>query len=155
MVFPTIVSSLHLATVAGSTFHGVQRRMTMASHRGTSNQTHLALRPVLLLSPQIGFLLSGYGQNTRHLTDTVQGRSCQISKIQAIFRGNITLTCVFCLGMQYSSGFPGSSVVKNLPVVQGMQVQSLGWDDPLEKEKATHASILVWKIPWTEESGGL
>ena len=36
-----------------------------------------------------------------------------------------------------------------------MQVQSLGWDDPVEKEMATHSSILAWKIPWTEEPGGL
>ena len=34
-------------------------------------------------------------------------------------------------------------------------VQSLGWDDPLEEEMATHSSILAWRIPWTEESGGL
>ena len=45
--------------------------------------------------------------------------------------------------------------VKNLPVVQETQVQSLGWEDPLEKEMATHSSILAWKIPWTEEPGGL
>ena len=38
---------------------------------------------------------------------------------------------------------------------QEMQVQSLGWEDPLEKEMATHSSILAWKIPWTEEPGGL
>ena len=36
-----------------------------------------------------------------------------------------------------------------------MQVQSLGWEDPLEEEMATHSSILAWKIPWTEEPGGL
>ena len=36
-----------------------------------------------------------------------------------------------------------------------MWVLSLGWEDPLEKEKATHSSILAWKIPWTEEPGGL
>ena len=36
-----------------------------------------------------------------------------------------------------------------------MQVQSLGWDDPLEEELATHSSILAWRIPWTEEPGGL
>ena len=36
-----------------------------------------------------------------------------------------------------------------------MQVQSLGWDDPLEEEMATHSSILAWRIPWTEEPGGL
>ena len=36
-----------------------------------------------------------------------------------------------------------------------MQVQSLGWEDPLEKETVTHFSILAWRIPWTEEPGGL
>ena len=45
--------------------------------------------------------------------------------------------------------------VKNLPAVQETQVQSLGWKDPLEKEMATHSSILAWKITWTEEPGGL
>ena len=38
---------------------------------------------------------------------------------------------------------------------QETQVQSLGWDDPLEEEMATHSSILAWRIPWTEEPGGL
>ena len=50
-------------------------------------------------------------------------------------------------------GFPGGSAVKNLPVMQEMQVLSLGQEDPLEKETATHASILAWRIPWTEEPG--
>ena len=45
--------------------------------------------------------------------------------------------------------------VKNLPAVQETQVQSLGREDPLEKEMATHSSILAWRIPWTEEPGGL
>ena len=39
--------------------------------------------------------------------------------------------------------------------MQETQVRSLGWEDPLEKEMATHSSTLVWEIPWTEESGGL
>ena len=39
--------------------------------------------------------------------------------------------------------------------MQKMQVQSLGWEDPLEEEMETHSSILAWKIPWTEEFGGL
>ena len=46
-------------------------------------------------------------------------------------------------------------MVKNLPVMQETQVQSLGWEDSLEKEMATHSSILAWRIPWTEEPGGL
>ena len=51
-------------------------------------------------------------------------------------------------------GFPGGSV-KNLPAMQEIQVRSLGWEDPLEKEMTTHSSILAWRIPWTEEPGGL
>ena len=45
--------------------------------------------------------------------------------------------------------------VKNLPAMQETWVQFLGWEDPLEKEMATHSSILAWRIPWTEEPGGL
>ena len=48
-----------------------------------------------------------------------------------------------------------TQVVKNPPVKQEKQVQSLGWEDPLKKETATHSSILVWEIPGTEEPGGL
>ena len=52
-----------------------------------------------------------------------------------------------------SWGFPGGSLVKNPPAKQETQIRSLGWEDLLEKEMATHSSILVWKIP--EEPGGL
>ena len=47
-----------------------------------------------------------------------------------------------------------AQLVKNLPAVQETRVQSLGWKDPLEKEMATHSSILAWEISWTEEPGG-
>ena len=46
-------------------------------------------------------------------------------------------------------------MVKNSPTKQEAQVRSLGWEDPLEKEMATHSSILAWRIPQTEEPGGL
>ena len=52
-------------------------------------------------------------------------------------------------------GFPDGPVVKNLLAVQETKVRSLGQEDPLEKEMATHSSILAWRIPWTEEPGGL
>ena len=57
-----------------------------------------------------------------------------------------------------SPPFPPSLVaqlVKNLPAMQETWLQFLGWEDPLDKEMAFHSSILAWKIPWTEESGGL
>ena len=46
-------------------------------------------------------------------------------------------------------------MVKNLPAMQETQVQSLGSEDPLEKGITTHSSILAWRIPWTEDPGGL
>ena len=46
-------------------------------------------------------------------------------------------------------------MVKNPPAMTDMQLPSLGWEDSLEKEMATHSSILTWEIPWTEEPGGL
>ena len=55
-------------------------------------------------------------------------------------------------------GFLGGSVVKNLPAAQELQetrVQSPGREDPLEEGMAAHSSILAWRIPWTEEPGGL
>ena len=48
-----------------------------------------------------------------------------------------------------------AQMVKNLPAMQETQVQSLDWEDPLEKERATDSNILAWEIPWTEKPGGL
>ena len=48
-----------------------------------------------------------------------------------------------------------AQLVKYPPAMQETRVRSLGWEDPLEKGMATHCSILSWRIPWTEESGGL
>ena len=52
-------------------------------------------------------------------------------------------------------GFPGGSVVNNLPAMRETWVPSLGREDPLEEEMATHSSFLAWETPWTEEPGGL
>ena len=48
-----------------------------------------------------------------------------------------------------------AQMVKSMPTMRETQVQSLGWEDPLEKEMAIHSSVLAWKIPWMEECGGL
>ena len=63
----------------------------------------------------------------------------------------------FCESMHFFR-FPGGSTEKSLPAKQETEVQSLWslrWKDPLEKEIATHFSLLAWEIPWTEEPGGL
>ena len=52
-------------------------------------------------------------------------------------------------------GFPVAQMVKNLPAMQEIWVQSLGQDDPLKKGKATHSSILAWRILWTDGPSGL
>ena len=62
----------------------------------------------------------------------------------------------FEAGYLFRWGFPaGSAVKKNLSAVREMQVWSLGGEDPLEEEMATHSSILAWRIPWTEKPSGL
>ena len=61
----------------------------------------------------------------------------------------------FCIGLFRKRASPVAQLVKNLPAMWQTWVRSLGWEDPLEKEMATHSSILAWKIPWTEEPGGL
>ena len=57
------------------------------------------------------------------------------------------------IGRKYFSLIAQS--VKNLPAMQETRVRFLGQEDPLEKEMATHSNILAWRIPWTEEPGGL
>ena len=58
-------------------------------------------------------------------------------------------------GLKEIFDFPGGSELKHLPTMWETRVQSLGREDLLEKEMATRSSILAWKIPWTEEPGGL
>ena len=48
-----------------------------------------------------------------------------------------------------------AQMIKNPPAMQEIWIWSQGWEDPLDKEMATHSSILAWRIPWTEEPGGL
>ena len=57
--------------------------------------------------------------------------------------------------LTFFESFPGGSVVQNPPAMQETWVASLGWEDPLEKEMATHSRILAWEIPRTEKSCGL
>ena len=57
------------------------------------------------------------------------------------------------LSLQGKWASPVAQSVKNLPAVQETRIRSLGWEDPLEKEMATHSSILAWKISWTEDRG--
>ena len=64
-------------------------------------------------------------------------------------------TFPFCFSWSYRWGISGGSVVKNPPAKQETWVQSPVQEDPLEEGVAAHSSILAWRIPWTEESGGL
>ena len=66
------------------------------------------------------------------------------------------LDILLCLNaVLYSGASLVTQSIKNLSAMQETQVQSLGQEDPLEKEMATHSSILSWRIPWAEEPGGL
>ena len=57
--------------------------------------------------------------------------------------------------LQYSGASLVAQLINNLPAMWETLVRSLGWENPLEKEMATHSSILAWRIPWMDEPGGL
>ena len=64
--------------------------------------------------------------------------------------------CIYSIHMYiYMQASQVAQWVKNLTVMQEMQFLPMGGEDPLEKDMETHCSILAWKIPWTEEPGGL
>ena len=91
---------------------------------------------------------------------TVRKKFRQNYRGQILYRALGNSSCVFLkknlLGAYHVQTSPlVTHTVKNLPAMLETQVQSLGWEDPLEKERATHSSILAWRIPWTEEPGGL
>ena len=59
------------------------------------------------------------------------------------------------LGLIFLQKLSLAQMVNNMPAVQETQVQSLGWEDPLEEKMATHSSVRAWRMPWIEEPGGL
>ena len=69
-------------------------------------------------------------------------------------RGYVYIQLIY-IAVQQKLGFPDGSVVKNPPALQEIQVQSLSQEDPMEEGVVFHRRILVWRIPWTEESVGL
>ena len=62
---------------------------------------------------------------------------------------------IISLQREGERGFPVAQLVNNLPATWETWVQSLGWEDPLEKEIATHSRVLSWQMLWTEKPGGL
>ena len=67
----------------------------------------------------------------------------------------INVHCSVVTAVRRTKASPVAQTVKRLPAMRETQVRSLGREDPLEKEMATHSSTLAWEIPWTEEPGGL
>ena len=74
--------------------------------------------------------------------------NCELSAILNLEARSRSMVCFIIWKLQQQKGFPGGSDGKASACNAGDPVWSLGWEDPLEKEKATHSSILAWKIPW-------
>ena len=107
----------------------------------------------------LSFIFSFILMKSFYEFQTQNAQSLNYFYLHECSRNPTTQVASFYLLSKYMKwGFPGGSVVKNLPAVQEKQetlVQSLGWEDPLENGMATHSSNLSWRIPWTEEPGGL
>ena len=67
----------------------------------------------------------------------------------------LVILIIFLSHCGFNQGFPGGLAVKNLPAMQETQIRFLGREAVLEEGMATHSSVLAWRIPWTEEPGGL
>ena len=102
--------------------------------------------------PFSGILISGPSSET---STSIIPPHCLNFQLHEVLILLLSFFSHFSILAALSLGFPGGSVVKNLPAKQGAQIWSLCWENPLEKEMATHSSILTWRIPWTEEPGGL
>ena len=80
----------------------------------------------------------------------------EVSRLTTLFENNLKcLWVIMSKGFSGVKGFSGKESACQFKKMQEMRVWSLGWEDPLEEEMAIHSSILVWKIPRTEEPGGL
>ena len=96
-----------------------------------------------------------------HHEDSIVITGAHLSPLLLLnWKGSIcpATTRIFSFWLDYRYTFPGGSVVKNLLAMQEMQemrAQSLGQEAPQKEETATNSSILAWRIPWTEEPGGL
>ena len=77
------------------------------------------------------------------------------TKYVSIYKQHFVQICIYLVYIYYIYLLLMAQMVKNLPAMQDTQVWSLGQEDPLEKEMATHSSILAWRIPWTKEPGRL
>ena len=102
----------------------------------------------LSISHMVIYMFQCYSLKSSHTHLLPESKVCSL---------HLCLFClcflIHCLGWSQTSLV--AETVKRLPTMRETQVQSLGWEDLLEKEMATHSSILAWEIPWTEEPGGL
>ena len=87
------------------------------------------------------------GQSSETSTSMIPPHCLNFQLHEAVLIPLLSLFSHFRILAALSLGFPGGSVVKNLPAKQGTQIWSLRWENPLEKEMATHSSILTWRIP--------
>ena len=94
-----------------------------------------------------------YKDILKHKTASITGTGQDVLKFTIFL--SPTLTRVKLKLATVASGFSGGSGVKNLPPMQETQVRFLSWEHPLEEGVATNSSILAWRIPWTEDPGGI
>ena len=87
------------------------------------------------------------------MTSLLMSFNKQLLSIFSVENSLFYIYNILNLFTKYQGASLVAQLVKNLPAMQETQVQFLGQEDPLEKEMATHSSILAWRIPWTEEPG--
>ena len=124
------------------------RLLSVCKPRSGPGTHHSSFFPFpIKMSVSLGNIIHKYHWNAQKQLAFLQGRGKADSNPVSNDMIKVDLDFTLC--------FPGGSEVKNLPAMHETWVRSLGQESPLEKEMAIHSSILAWRIPWTEEPGGL
>ena len=135
-----------------SVIHGCWKWSPVTTPR-PERSTHTVLKGY---SRRMARSLAGLASYTRHFCS---GPGWSEASLQSVYQGEgkrpklSLLSCQDFIGTSWASLV--AQTVKNVPEMTETRPQSLGWEDPLEKGMATHSSILAWRIPWTEEPGGI
>ena len=145
----------HFREVQVHVWRAVAKRNVMSSHL-TFLHPHLYRLFLFLFLLYLQFLNSLLQEPPRGplLISSTWGEFASVTSPSS----PVLLLFLLLSGLELSSIWTLSLVaqrIKRLPAMQETWVRSLGWEDPLEKEMATHSSILAWRIPWTEEPGEL